>query len=715
VFAELRRLRLLDNRSAWHGSWPEADTRADDARRTAYALDRWNEGRPVLGTIVQRYLATRGIEIRVLPAEARATLRYHARCPHPNGERLPAMLAIIMHAAHGPVALHRTFIRSDGCGKARVDPDKASLGPIAGGAVHFGEPREDRPLVIGEGIETVLSVVLACGLPGWSAISAGGLSKLVLPPVACKVLIVADNDASGTGEHEARKAVMDAGRKKVREIVDNAEELKPEVPDLSVLRLARRAPPALPLDIFGDWWARWLVEAAKGAACPVDYVASNLLAASSAVLGNARWAQAHPKWREPPHLWSGDVGDSGDGKSPGADPFYREILPPIEQRMATGFPDLLRAYQARLEMAKAKHETWLQEVRAAEKRKAAPPLPPEDLDEDEPVAPRLVMSDITIEKVAMTLAGAAPKGLLMHRDELAGFLLGMNSYNDAARQFWLEAYGGRPYRVARVKHPKPILVPRLVVGWHGGIQPARLAQVMREADDGLLARFVWFWPEPIDFDFGTGTPDIEHAIAAFDRLRILEMTKLPDGTLEPVFIPLDSRARELMKAFGREMQQRKKAAGGLLVSTLGKARGLALRLSLNLEYLWWAAGSGNAAPPAEIGERAFAAAAALVADYLIPMAERVFGDAATSEADRNAATLARWIVNMQPRPIEVHVRHLQREVRLVGLSEAAAIHEACEVLVEARWLAPPAPGGGRGQGHRRAAYAVRPELRDVLQ
>jgi hypothetical protein len=40
------------------------------------------------------------------------------------------------------------------------------------------------------------------------------------------------------------------------------------------------------------------------------------------------------------------------------------------------------------------------------------------------------------------------------------------------------------------------------VSWHGGIQPERLAEVMREADDGLLARFTWFWPEPIPYKKG---------------------------------------------------------------------------------------------------------------------------------------------------------------------------------------------------------------------
>jgi len=55
----------------------------------------------------------------------------------------------------------------------------------------------------------------------------------------------------------------------------------------------------------------------------------------------------------------------------------------------------------------------------------------------------------------------------------------------------------------------------------------------------------------------------------------------------------------------------------------------------------------------------------LMADYFLPMAERVYGDAAANEPERNAATLARWIV--AERPAEVHVRHLQREVRLPGI------------------------------------------------
>ena len=92
-----------------------------------------------------------------------------------------------------------------------------------------------------------------------------------------------------------------------------------------------------------------------------------------------------------------------------------------------------------------------------------------------------------------------------------------------------------------------------------------------------------------------------------------------------------------------------------------------------------------AAPPAQISARAFAAAATFLADYFAPMAERVYvDDAAATERERGAATLARWIFGQRPQ--EVHVRRLQREVRLSGLRSAEQIRAAADALVEADWL-----------------------------
>jgi hypothetical protein len=433
------------------------------------------------------------------------------------------------------------------------------------------------------------------------------------------------------------------------------------------------------------------------------------------MIGNARWAAAAPGWSEPPHLWCAAVGDSGEGKSPGADVIYRRVLPPMEARMMSDFPERLQEHRRQAEVAKALHDKWRDEVRAAQKKGTPPPLPPEDAgDTPEPMAPRLVQNDVTIEKVAQLLAGASPKGLLMSRNELAGWLLGMNNYNDGARGFWLESYDGKPYRQDRMKHRHPIDVPHMVVAWYGGIQPPRLAQIMREADDGLLARFCYFWPDPIPFDLSTEAPNVSLAVDAFDRLRLLEMKAPaePGMTAGPILVPLTDNARDLLRQFAREMQERKHEAGGLMVSALGKARGLALRLSLVLEFLWWAAKDGMVPPPTQIGEAAILAAATLVGEYLMPMAERVYGDAATTQRARNTATLAKWIVKTKAKA--VNVRNLQRAIRLPGLGEAHLIHEACGALIEAGWLTPP-PSGGATPGRPRGTYEVRPELWEALQ
>jgi hypothetical protein len=178
-------------------------------------------------------------------------------------------------------------------------------------------------------------------------------------------------------------------------------------------QLNRQPAPKLPLDVFGDRWAQSIDDAARSAVGPADYVVAPLLAAASVLIGNARWAQAWKGRKEPPHLWCATVGDSGVAMSPGADAITHYVLAVIERRMGADFPDQLREAQTSIEDAKARQEA------------ALPPQPgpvPR-----EPIEPVLMMSDTTIKRVAFLLATAAPKGVLLTRDELAGGLLGMNT------------------------------------------------------------------------------------------------------------------------------------------------------------------------------------------------------------------------------------------------------------------------------------------------
>ena len=212
VLAELRRRGLLDGRTTdYRRPSPQTSPR-EDVARTARALAIWHEARPAVGSIVERYLGTRGISLHAWPA----ALRFHPGCPGPRDEAgnfrrpLPAMMALVEHVQRGPVAVHATYLRPDGSGKADIPngQHKVSFGPIKGGAVRLSIPRAGEWLAVGEGIETTLSVATACVMPGWAAVSAGGIRSLVLSPDSTHVIICADHDASGVGERAAREAAV---------------------------------------------------------------------------------------------------------------------------------------------------------------------------------------------------------------------------------------------------------------------------------------------------------------------------------------------------------------------------------------------------------------------------------------------------------------------------------------------------------------------------
>ncbi len=169
----------------------EAQAKAQAERKERQALTLWNEAQPIRGTVAETYLRNRGITCP-LPD----SLRFHPEAWHPTAQRFPAMLARVDGAKR--FAVHRTYLRHDGNGKAAVTPDKAMLGATAGGAVRLTEGQD--ALAVGEGIETTLS--LLCGLlrgpvTAWAALSTSGLSGLRLPDRPGKLIIATDGDEAG--------------------------------------------------------------------------------------------------------------------------------------------------------------------------------------------------------------------------------------------------------------------------------------------------------------------------------------------------------------------------------------------------------------------------------------------------------------------------------------------------------------------------------------
>ncbi len=159
--------------------------------RTELARRLWHGTRPAAGSLVEHYLASRGLVLP--PGDA---LRFEASALHPNKSRLPAMRAAVRDRAGSVIALHTTYLRGDGSGKADVDPPRSTLGGTCGGAVRLF-PAGER-LIIGEGIETSLAAAELLGAPAWAALNAGNLAGAITPPSDVReVMIAVDNDAPG--------------------------------------------------------------------------------------------------------------------------------------------------------------------------------------------------------------------------------------------------------------------------------------------------------------------------------------------------------------------------------------------------------------------------------------------------------------------------------------------------------------------------------------
>jgi hypothetical protein len=99
-----------------------------------------------------------------------------------------------------------------------------------------------------------------------------------------------------------------------------------------------------------------------------------------------------------------------------------------EDKMAPGFEEDRQAYITAKQVAEARREAWKAEVKTAIKSgHSAPDQPAEAEEPTPPVRPRIRVADATVEALG-ALAAALPRGLLLVRDELTGWLGAFDKY-----------------------------------------------------------------------------------------------------------------------------------------------------------------------------------------------------------------------------------------------------------------------------------------------
>lgn len=478
-------------------------------------------------------------------------------------------------------------------------------------------------------------------------------------------------------------------------------------PDMSVLSAGRRPPPTMPSEMFGPIWSL-LQDFAEGAGAPIDYVALGFLPAAASLIGGKRRVRPYVEadWEEPCIVWAGLVGDPSANKSPALDR-VTNAMRDLERDHAEAHRDKLLTWETDCERAKVEKSAWQVSVKKAQEEGLSSPTMPAEA--SEPAAPqrrRLLVQDSTPEALTMILSGN-PAGTLHLRDELAGWLDSFDRYTPGGRSFWIEAYGGRPFVTDRKGSPEPVTISFNGVSVVGGIQPEKLAESLfgRNApDDGLVARFLWAWPDRKPYSRPMRAGDMSVLSALYSRLDGLQWGIGHDGRDVPITLPLDDKAADLFEQFERENKDAGDEAAGLFKSFCGKLPGTVLRLALVTELARWAYSGGP--EPRSISVGTLGAVASFIDEYAKPAALRVFGDAALSPVERNAASLARYIV--KHRLPGFNARKLRRTACLPGLKEADPFNDAIALLADADWLRDVGHREGVSPGRRSSDFVVNP-------
>ena len=434
-----------------------------------------------------------------------------------------------------------------------------------------------------------------------------------------------------------------------------------------------------PVDSLPEPMRSFVAQAAEALGCDAAFVALPLLAASASAIGNTRRIDLKRGWTEPAIVWTCIVGDSGTLKSPA---LYLALRPLRRRQHETmkRHTQEMKAYDSEVLRYEIALAAWKKS-----KGKGDPPEKPK-----EPVPWRCVCDDTTIEALAVLLLQNW-RGLLMARDELAGWFGGFDRYaqgkgGDVAK--WLEMFGGRPVMVDRkTGDRKTIYIPRAAVSVTGGIQPVTLQRALGRAyfENGLASRLLLACPPRRVKRWSEKeiAPAVEDAVATiFDCLYSLEPIMGDDGEPEPGIVRLSREAKRVWATFYNEHAREHVALTGDLSAAWSKLEGYAARLALVVHQVRCSVGDPTLDGVDVVDEMSVAAGVAL-SRWFGQETRRAYAILAETDTDRQRRGLVELV---QRRGGSATVRELMRSSNAYRTSEAS--EQALASLVQSglgRW------------------------------
>jgi hypothetical protein len=468
------------------------------------------------------------------------------------------------------------------------------------------------------------------------------------------------------------------------------------------------APPDLsyrpfPLDALPEPCRQFTREAAAAIGCDPSYVALPLLAGLAAAIGTTRRVLLKLGWCEPSLLWVAIVGESGTLKSPALD----AALGPLRRAQAQALRDhaeAMRRYERDVQLYDADLAIWRSRGGGRSKGEPPPEAP------TEPAAVRFIVADTTVEALAVVLADN-PRGLLLERDELAGWLRGYDQYRagkggDVAH--WLSMHRAGPVLVDRKSGARQtIYVPTASVGVCGGIQPGTLARALGQEhlEDGLAARLLLAMPPraPRKWSEAIVDPRIAALVdAMFGELAALDWQTNADGQPCPIDVPLTASGKSHWIAWHDAHAHEQAELDGALASAWSKLEGYAARLALVVHLVRVAHGDPTLEASNGIDAVSMIAGTTL-ADWFGGEARRIYGLWSETDEQRDQRELIELLRRHGGRATARELTQWSRTYRGDPSGAEAALSRLVEARL-ARWESTPA--GARGQPTRRCILST---------
>ena len=197
--------------------------------------------------------------------------------------------------------------------------------------------------------------------------------------------------------------------------------------------------------LLPDAFRPWLSDVAERTQCPPEYPAVGAIVALEWVIGRgcAIRPKRHDDWSVVPNLWGALVGPPSAMKTPAVRQAMRPLAA-VARKASEQHAE--RAYER--EAIEARLKSLRNEMQQAAKKGEDLGLLKARFEElmdeaqQEDAERRFIVYDATVEKLGELLA-SSPRGLLLFRDELAGFLKSLDKVgHENDRAFYLEAWNG---------------------------------------------------------------------------------------------------------------------------------------------------------------------------------------------------------------------------------------------------------------------------------